>query len=65
MLHGFQKKIDGFLSDTKSDSTEKIRSGLNISLILPGRGEVFALGRIGEIVTYIREALSLANFSPV
>jgi len=28
MLHGFQKKIDGFLSDTKSDSTEKIRSGL-------------------------------------
>jgi hypothetical protein len=21
MLHGYQKKIDGFLSDTKSDST--------------------------------------------
>jgi len=31
MLHGFQKKIDGFLSDTKSDSTEKIRSGLSSS----------------------------------
>ncbi len=29
MLHGYQKKIDGFLSDTKSDSTEKIRSGLS------------------------------------
>jgi len=29
MWHGFQKKIDGFLSNTKSDSTEKIRSGLS------------------------------------
>jgi hypothetical protein len=28
MLHGFQKKFDGFLSETVSDRTEKIRSGL-------------------------------------
>ena len=31
----------------------------------PRRGEVFALGRIGEIVTYVREAVSLTYFSPV
>jgi hypothetical protein len=26
----FSKKVDGFLSDTDSDSTENIRSGLSI-----------------------------------
>jgi hypothetical protein len=36
MLHGFQKKMDGFLSETVSDSSEKIRSGLNACIFSEG-----------------------------